>query len=31
MFVFLQELQGIIEKGLNLDLIAWLRYGEPFV
>lgn len=31
MLVFLQELQGIIEKGLDLDLVAWLRDGKPLV
>lgn len=31
MLVFLQELQGVVEEGLDLDLVAWLRDGQPLV
>lgn len=31
MLIFLQKLQGIIKKGLDLDHVAWLRDGQPLV
>lgn len=31
MLVFLQELQGIVKEGLDLDLVAWVRDGQPLV